>query len=47
MKKETKWYYFWNPLMGNVYYSNYDEAVAVRHAYAMAGHKVGEVLCKS
>ena len=45
MKKE--WFYFWNPLMGTVWYSDYDEAVAARHAYATAGHKVGQVLCKS
>ena len=37
-------YYFWNSLMGNVYYSNYDEALKALHAYAMAGHKVGELL---
>jgi hypothetical protein len=47
MKKETEWYYFYNPLMGVVWYSDYDEAVASRRAYELAGHKVGEVLCKS
>lgn len=50
MKKETEWCYFWCSLMGNTYYGGknaYEEAVAARHAYAMAGHKVGEVLCNS
>lgn len=50
MKKETEWCYFWCSLMGNVYYGGknaYEEAVAARHAYAMAGHKVGPILQKS
>ena len=36
--------------MGNVYYggkNSYEEAMAARHAYAMAGHKVGPILQKS
>ena len=45
MKKE--WFYFWNSLMGCVWYSDYDEATAARHAYATAGHKVGPLLRKS
>jgi len=45
MKKE--WFYFWNPLMGCVWYSDYDDAVAARRAYELAGHKVGPILQKS
>jgi hypothetical protein len=45
MKKE--WFYFWNPLMGRVWYSDYNEAVASRRAYELAGHKVGPLLQKS
>ena len=50
MKKETEWFYFWNSLMGNVYYGGknaYEDAVAARHAYQLAGYKVGEILHKS
>jgi len=45
MKKER--FYFWNSLMGLVWYSDYDEAVAARRAYEMAGHRVGPVLFNS
>ena len=33
--------------MGTVWYSDYDDAVAARRAYEMAGHRVGPVLRKS
>lgn len=45
--KKVQWYYFWNSLMGNVYYGGpnaYEDIQEARMAYQAAGHKVGPIL---